>query len=153
MTAKKLAFNKTSHYALSLQKNEFKRGSKSYLGKCRSNFLGTEFHVYDDGMNPKKSSNYDSLRKQLCVVVYDTNLMGTKGPRKMKILIPELKTDYEAYEFKPIKKEDGMINCFKTGDTNKIRFLFNKQPRWNEENMAYVLNFDGRVDKPSVKNF
>lgn len=25
-----------------------------YLGKVRSNFLGTEFTIYDTGVNPKK---------------------------------------------------------------------------------------------------
>ena len=44
-------------------------------------------------------------------------------------------------------------------------FFFNKPPKWNEckslynynliylEVQAFVLNFNGRVDKASVKNF
>lgn len=44
-------------------------------------------------------------------------------------------------------------------------FFFNKPPKWNECNIskeinlffvevqAFVLNFNGRVDKASVKNF
>jgi len=38
----------------------------------------------------------------------------------------------------------------------KERFVdeyVNKPPRWVEEIQAYVLNFYGRVEKPSVKNF
>ena len=29
----------------------------------------------------------------------------------------------------------------------------NKPPKWNNDLKAFVLNFYGRVDKPSVKNF
>lgn len=29
----------------------------------------------------------------------------------------------------------------------------NRQPKWNDVVQAFVLNFYGRVDKPSVKNF
>jgi hypothetical protein len=36
-----------------------KKGTKGYLGKLRSNFLGTEFYLYDDGENPQKASNPD----------------------------------------------------------------------------------------------
>jgi len=31
--------------------------------------------------------------------------------------------------------------------------LTNKYPTWNEKVKAFVLNFNGRVSKPSVKNF
>ena len=32
-------------------------------------------------------------------------------------------------------------------------YLVNKQPRWNEQVGAYVLNFNGRVTTASIKNF
>jgi len=31
--------------------------------------------------------------------------------------------------------------------------LKNKDPKWNEVMNAYVLNFRGRVNEPSIKNF
>lgn len=31
--------------------------------------------------------------------------------------------------------------------------LNNKPPKWNEQKQIYMLDFKGRVDKPSVKNF
>ena len=34
-----------------------------------------------------------------------------------------------------------------------MKTFFNKPPKWNEHVQAFVLNFNGRVDKPSVKNF
>jgi hypothetical protein len=39
-----------------------KKGSKGYLGKLRSNFLGTEFYLFDNGDNPKDTKSVDSVR-------------------------------------------------------------------------------------------
>ena len=52
--------------------------------------MGTEFNIFDNGQNPQKANNFDQVRKQLGVVVFETNIMGTKGPRKMKVLIPDI---------------------------------------------------------------
>ena len=53
MTAKKLAMNKTSKYIFTYDKDEISRKSDKYLGILRSNFMGTEFMLYDKGENPK----------------------------------------------------------------------------------------------------
>lgn len=42
---------------------------------------------------------------------------------------------------------------FAENETENIMFYFNKPPKWNEQVQAFVLNFNGRVDKASVKNF
>ena len=34
---------------------KLKKGTNGYLGKVRSNFLGTEFYLYDTGENPGKA--------------------------------------------------------------------------------------------------
>ena len=54
-----------------------------------------------------------------------------------------------------------MAEQYKIGKSEGIKFLSNKSPKWNERIIlfltsdyhAFVLNFHGRVDKPSVKNF
>jgi len=56
-----------------MDKNDLNRKSSNYLGKIRSNFLGTEFTVYDDGENPSKTKQYDKIRDQLEVITYVTN--------------------------------------------------------------------------------
>ena len=33
--------------------NDLHRTGRGYLGKLRSNFVGTEFQVFDNGVNPK----------------------------------------------------------------------------------------------------
>lgn len=58
----------------------------------RSNFLGTEFYIYDTGDNPKKAAkdDKDGIRSQQGVVQYETNVLGSKGPRRMKVLLPNV---------------------------------------------------------------
>ena len=58
------------------------------MGKVRSNFLGTEFCVFDSKENPKKSLKKEDARRQYAVVQYETNVLGSKGPRRMKVLMP-----------------------------------------------------------------
>lgn len=53
MTAKKLALQKTTKYVLSYDKNQTSRKSSYFLGMIQSNFLGTEFMIYDTGLNPR----------------------------------------------------------------------------------------------------
>lgn len=47
---------------ITIEKDKVKKGAKEYLGKLRSNFLGTEFYIYDSGENPKKAKNFESVR-------------------------------------------------------------------------------------------
>ena len=54
MSVKKKNTSKSANYILSLDKNDFSRKSKNCVGKLRSNFVGTEFFLYDNGENPKK---------------------------------------------------------------------------------------------------
>jgi len=53
LSGKKRSGNKTSNYMVSIEQDSKKKG-KGYLGKVRSNFMGTEFVIYDNGDNPKK---------------------------------------------------------------------------------------------------
>jgi tubby-related protein 1 len=52
-----------------------------------------------------------------------------------------------------MSSKEGMLVDYRLGHTNKIMSLVNRQPKWNDVVQAFVLNFYGRVDKPSVKNF
>jgi tubby-related protein 1 len=68
---KKRLSNKTSNYLISMDKNDLSVKSQSYLGKVRSNFMGTEFNVFDTGMNPsKKKATRANIREQLGVFLY-----------------------------------------------------------------------------------
>jgi len=59
LTGKKRSGNTTSNYLITVDQDKTKKGSKGYLGKIRSNFLGTEFYLYDSGDNPKKAKTQE----------------------------------------------------------------------------------------------
>lgn len=46
-----------------------------------------------------------------------------------------------------------MIHLYKNNMLNNVQIFKNTQPQWNQKLQAFVLNFEGRVTKPSVKNF
>eukprot|EP01016_Furgasonia_blochmanni_P040549 TRINITY_DN5186_c0_g1_i13.p3 TRINITY_DN5186_c0_g1~~TRINITY_DN5186_c0_g1_i13.p3 ORF type:complete len:139 (-),score=0.30 TRINITY_DN5186_c0_g1_i13:428-844(-) len=51
------------------------------------------------------------------------------------------------------QQKQGLMQSFNMGRREGLRFFFSKPPIWSEEAQAQVLNFGGRVDKHSVKNF
>ena len=55
MSARKRSGQKTSHYLISKDMNDQNRKSQHYLGKVRSNFMGTRFNIWNEGLNPKKA--------------------------------------------------------------------------------------------------
>lgn len=82
--------NTTSNYVISMDKKEFSTRKSAFLGKVRSNFLGTEFMLWDEGKNFKKCKDTSQIRSQLGVVYYESHIMQNKGPRKMKVLLPKV---------------------------------------------------------------
>ncbi len=71
LSARKKPVNKSSNYIISLNKQDFNRRSKQCVGKLRSNFVGTEFKLYDPGENPKKkNAPRHLLRKELALIQY-----------------------------------------------------------------------------------
>jgi len=56
-------------------------------------------------------------------------------------------------QFKPIAPSGSIGECFKKSDTERMFVLRNKAPHYDERSGAYMLNFNGRVQKPSIKNF
>lgn len=154
LAGKKRANSKTSNYLISMNQDELSTRNPAYLGKLRSNFLGTQFIIYDTGLDPaKKSAHPDTIREELGVVLYQSNLMVDKGPRKMRVLLPFVNLQNERLECRPTRKEESMAERYSQGDSAEMLTFFNKPPKWNDHIQAYVLNFNGRVDRASVKNF
>ena len=61
--------------------------------------MGTQFEVFDDGDNPKKKKKdaKGELRKEIASVLYESNVLGSKGPRKMTVMIPTIDADDNQY--------------------------------------------------------
>ncbi|KAK2192839.1 hypothetical protein NP493_21g01003 [Ridgeia piscesae] len=146
----------TANYLISIDPTDLSRGGDSFVGKLRSNLLGTHFTIYDGGKSPKRGrimTEPSSLRRELAACVYETNVLGFKGPRKMTVVIPGMNLDHERVEAQPNTEHDGLIERWKRKNMENLLELHNKTPVWNEDTQSYVLNFHGRVTQASVKNF
>lgn len=67
LAGKKRTYNKTSNYMITMDKRDLNRESPAFLGKLRSNMVGTEYVVFDDGeamdSKPVPSSGSTELRQ------------------------------------------------------------------------------------------
>lgn len=154
LAARKRKRSSTSNYLISSDQADLSRGGAHFVGKVRSNFVGTELVIYDGGLSPKKKeATPETLRKELACVMYGTNVLGLQGPRKMVILLPTVGDDGKIQAPQPNGPGESLAEKFKAGKTNEIIPMQNKSPVWNEETQSYVLNFHKRVKLPSVKNF
>ena len=63
LTGKKRSGSKTSNYMISMDQEKVGKKGSGYLGKVRSNFLGTEFSIYDTGENPDKAKSPENIRR------------------------------------------------------------------------------------------
>ncbi|URE15432.1 tubby-like F-box protein [Musa troglodytarum] len=148
-----------TEYIISLDASDLSQGSNAYVGKLRSNFLGTNFRIYDSQpphSGAKASSSRASRRfasKQISPQVpagnfevgqvsYKFNLLKSRGPRRMHCTLQCPMGNSEEDSPKP-KAHSGGVPLV----------LRNKAPRWHEHLQCWCLNFHGRVTVASVKNF
>ena len=67
------------------------------------------------------------------VCLQASNVLGSKGPRKMKVVVPRVNQGTnERVEFKPMGKEGEMAQRLKANDLSQMVYMINKPPRWNE---------------------
>lgn len=100
LAAKKVRRATSTEFVISLVTDEFSRASTTYVGKLRSNFLGTKFTIYDS-QPPNDAaiqSNTHSSRRfhakqvsprvpacnySVATISYELNVLRTRGPRRM----------------------------------------------------------------------
>jgi len=160
LSARRRKKQKQSNYKVSLDRDDLSRHSSNYFGKLKSNFMGTEFQMYDNGINPEKLSDaqkdgsHVQVRQELATVLYKQNVLGSRGPRKMKVMVPNVDENGQRVVLRPTDPSESMLERYKAAkNDNDVQILKNKQPKWNDQVGAYVLNFNGRVTRASVKNF
>lgn len=163
MTSKKRAKKQSSNYLVSVERNDHDKESSNIIGKLRANFLGTEFQIYDNGKNPKHSDpfydekNNDIARLELGSILYSSNILGNRRPRKMQVCINRLDNEGRSTKkWQPACKEEEMMQNFKHRTKSALQHLClyeSRQPKWNEDIGSFVLNFNNRVNLASVKNF
>ncbi|XP_068133708.1 tubby-related protein 3-like [Hyperolius riggenbachi] len=158
LAGRKRKKSKTSNYLISIDPTDLSREGECFIGKLRSNLMGTKFTIYDDGESPGKGKaagamDTNKMRQELAAVCYETNVLGFKGPRKMSVLIPGMNINHERVPFQPVNESESLLSRWQSKRNENIIELHNKAPVWNDDTQSYVLNFHGRVTHASVKNF
>ena len=92
----------------------------------------------------------------LATIVYSSNLFKMGKPREFTVFVkkPECKY-YSAFpEVRMYDDEVPLSTLFESViNRDKIRMYNNRQPQWVEQLGGYMLNFRGRVEVASIKNF
>ncbi|XP_015063959.1 tubby-like F-box protein 5 isoform X2 [Solanum pennellii] len=100
LAARRIRRATSTDFVITLVADDFSRASNTYLGKLRSNFLGTKFTIYDNQPPGDASFQERSQRsrrfctKQVSVtgpacnysianISYELNVLRTRGPRRM----------------------------------------------------------------------
>ncbi|KAI3460837.1 hypothetical protein Pfo_017500 [Paulownia fortunei] len=91
-------------YIISLNADDVSKGSSNYIGKLRSNFLGTKFTIYD-AQPPNVGAKATKSRSTRLVgmrqisprvpagnypvahISYELNVLGSRGPRRMQCIM------------------------------------------------------------------
>ncbi|KAJ6838170.1 tubby-like F-box protein 6 [Iris pallida] len=107
LAARKCRRATCTDYLISLDADDMSKGSGTYIGKLRSNFLGTKFTVYDaqpphaGAMVPKSRSTRIVGSKQISPripagnypvahISYELNVLGSRGPRRMQCVMDSI---------------------------------------------------------------
>ncbi|XP_024467225.1 tubby-like F-box protein 7 isoform X2 [Populus trichocarpa] len=155
-----------TEYIISLDADELSQGSNAYVGKLSSDFLGTNFTIFDSQpphSGAKPSSSRASRRfasKQISPQVpagnfevgqvsYKFNLLKSRGPRRM---VCSLKCPVLQETINDKILDNSKMNGLESASSG-CTVLRNKAPRWHEHLQCWCLNFHGRVTVASVKNF
>ena len=102
---------------ISCDPTDLSRQADGFVGKLRSNVLGTSFTVYDNG----SKTSADAPRLDMAVIIYDPNILGFKGPRNMTVLLPGMTENDERVKISSIDEanQQGLLDSWKC----KVRSL------------------------------
>ncbi|CAI0462086.1 unnamed protein product [Linum tenue] len=161
LVAKRIRRTTCTDFIISLVANDFSRSSNNYIGRLRSNFLGTKFTILDrqssyeaptqsgkrtsrNGFHSRQpSSRTPSSSYTIGTINYELNVLRTRGPRRMHCVMNSIPVS-------SVEEESPMVI---PGSLGEPLILKNRAPRWHEQLQCWCLNFRGRVTVASVKNF
>ena len=152
IVAKKLRMNRTSNYHLfdmtrGTPGTTLNKKSCNYIGKLRGiNSSGTEYSIVN---NDRMSSELGGICFFRQTVV--AHLKEGSVPRKMRVAVPSLDSNNIPVPFDT--NLGNLVSKLSAEDKldGELTFLQSKLPVYHDGN--YRLNFRGRVNQASVKNF
>ena len=89
-------------------------------------------------------------RQELVGVVYDTNVLGFKGPRRMTVLLPGMNSEGRRIDYKAVSSHDGLIVRYKGKNLEGI--LAHHSGR-NAEELAAAMDRDNFMSPQEAKDF
>ncbi|KAL2231446.1 tubby-like F-box protein 8 [Sesamum indicum] len=110
LSAKRTRRTTCTEYVISMDADNISRSSSTYIGKLRSNFLGTKFIVYDTQpphtcshipppgrtsrrfYSKKVSPKVPTGSYNIAQITYELNVLGTRGPRRMHCVMRSIPT-------------------------------------------------------------
>lgn len=75
------------------------------------------------------------------------------GPSRIEAWVPYVNSNGMVTVWQPDSENASMEAKVEEKDFDRMIFLQNKAPKWDEAHGGHVLNFQGRVTESSVKNF
>ncbi|KAK4840917.1 hypothetical protein QYF36_021388 [Acer negundo] len=107
LAARKIRRATCTDFVISLVADDFSRASSTYVGKLRSNFLGTKFTIYDSqppcdvAIQPTSrlsrrfhskqvSPRVPAFNYRIGTVSYELNVLRTRGPRRMNCIMESI---------------------------------------------------------------
>nr|XP_043635958.1 tubby-like F-box protein 8 [Erigeron canadensis] len=106
LSAKRSRRSTCTEYVISTDADNISRSNSGYVGKVRSNFLGTKFIIYDSlpshstanivqpgrstssrRFSRKVSPKVPSGNFNIAQIAYELNVLGTRGPRRMNCMM------------------------------------------------------------------
>ncbi|KAM7250480.1 hypothetical protein ACFE04_022363 [Oxalis oulophora] len=105
LSAKRTRRTTCTEYVISMDADNISRSSCTYIGKLRSNFLGTKFLIYDTQppytsahipqpgitsrrfYSKKVSPKVPTGSYNIAQITYELNVLGTRGPRRMHCIM------------------------------------------------------------------
>ncbi|XP_027106366.2 tubby-like F-box protein 8 [Coffea arabica] len=108
LSAKRTRRTTCTEYVISMDADNISRSSSTYIGKLRSNFLGTKFIIYDTQppytctnvpppgrtsrrfYSKKVSPKVPTGSYNIAQITYELNVLGTRGPRRMHCVMQSI---------------------------------------------------------------
>ncbi|KAG6431877.1 hypothetical protein SASPL_103447 [Salvia splendens] len=136
-------------YMISLKSDDVLKGSSNYVGKLRSNFLGTKFTIYDAQPPSGAAARVTRSRSTRMVgtrqvsprvpagnypvahVSYKLNVLGSRGPRRMQCVMDTIAAS-------SLRSSDGVDRC---GRSSRLEKQGSPMARATTVLVASVKNF------------
>lgn len=102
MIGQKNQIMRSAYYLITTDHSDLARKSPGYVGKLRSNLLGTEFSLFSEGENPRTKLPAEQIRNEHAAVVYKTSVFSQNSSPEMHVIIPEVVDENKYYVWKPL---------------------------------------------------